>query len=68
MQKSLRRQLGAFLRKQRGELTLRDFGHKAGLSSSTLQRLELGEQNITVDTLETVLRRLKVSIRDVFPD
>jgi transcriptional regulator with XRE-family HTH domain len=48
--------------------TLRDFGREAGLSSSTLQRLELGEQNVTVDTLEKVLRKLKVSVRDVFRD
>ena len=68
MGKSLRKQLGAYLRERRGERTLRDFGREAGLSSSTLQRLELGEQNITVDTLENVLRKLKVTVRDVFPD
>lgn len=68
MRNSLRKQLGAYLRKRRGERTLRDFGREAGLSRSTLQRLELGEQNITVDTLENVLRKLKVSINDVFRD
>ena len=68
MRNSLRKQLGTYLREQRGEKTLREFGREAGLSSSTLQRLELGEQNITVDTLENVLRKLKVSINDVFRD
>jgi transcriptional regulator with XRE-family HTH domain len=68
MRSSLRTQFGAFLREQRGRKTLRDFGREAGLSSSTLQRLELGEQNVTVDTLEKVLRKLKVSVRDVFRD
>jgi transcriptional regulator with XRE-family HTH domain len=68
MRNSLRKQLGTYLRERRGEKTLRDFGREAGLSSSTLQRLELGEQNITVDTLENVLRKLKVSINDVFGD
>jgi transcriptional regulator with XRE-family HTH domain len=68
MRNSLRKQLGAYLRERRGVKTLRDFGREAGLSSSTLQRLELGEQNITVDTLENVLRKLKVSINDVFRD
>ena len=68
MRNSLRKQLGTYLRERRGEKTLRDFGREAGLSSSTLQRLELGEQNITVDTLENVLRKLKVSINDVFRD
>jgi transcriptional regulator with XRE-family HTH domain len=68
MGKSLRKQLGAYLRERRGERTLRDFGREAGLSTSTLQRLEMGEQNITVDTLENVLRKLKVTVRDVFRD
>jgi transcriptional regulator with XRE-family HTH domain len=68
MGQSLRMQLAAYLRKRRGGKTLRDFGREAGLSRSTLQRLELGEQNITVDTLENVLRKLKVSINDVFGD
>jgi len=47
-------------------MTLRDFARKAGLSSSTLQRLEQGDQNVTLDTLETVLKKLKVSIAEVF--
>ena len=66
MQKSLSQQLGSFLRERRGDMTLRDFARKAGLSSSTLQRLEQGEQNVTLDTLENVLRKLKVSILEVF--
>lgn len=48
--------------------SLRDFGREAGLSTSTVKRLELGEQNITVNTLENVLRKLKVSVWDVFRD
>ncbi len=47
-------------------MTLRDFARKAGLSSSTLQRLEQAEQNLTLDTLERVLDKLKVSISEVF--
>jgi transcriptional regulator with XRE-family HTH domain len=65
---SFRKQLGKFLRQKRGERTLRDFGKVAGLSSSTLQRLEIGEQNVTLDTLEKVLKRMGVSVRDVFRD
>jgi transcriptional regulator with XRE-family HTH domain len=45
---------------------LRDFARQIGLSSSTLQRLEIGEQNLTLDTLERVLKKLKVKIGDVF--
>jgi len=64
----LRDQFGQFLRQQRGEKTLRQFAAKTGLSIATLQRLEIGRQNVTLDTLEQVLRRLRVRIRDVFED
>jgi transcriptional regulator with XRE-family HTH domain len=47
-------------------MTLRDFARKAGLSSSTLQRLEQADQNVTLDTLERVLEKLKVSVSEVF--
>jgi transcriptional regulator with XRE-family HTH domain len=47
---------------------LRDFGKVTGLSSSTLQRLEIGEQNVTLDTLEKVLKRMGVTVGDVFKD
>ena len=66
MKQTLRKQFGSFLKAQRGDRTLRDFSRQIGLSSSTLQRLEIGEQNLTLDTLETVLKRLKVKIGDVF--
>ena len=65
---SLRKQLGQFLRQKRGEMTLRQFTRVTGLSSSTLQRLELAEQNLTLDSLENLLRRMGVTIRDVFRD
>lgn len=68
MQNSLREQLGQFLRQKRGGKTLRQFAVKTGLSIATLQRLEIGRQNVTLDTLEQVLRRLRVGIRDVFRD
>jgi len=62
----LRTQLGEFLRKQRGDATLSQFARKLGISDSTLQRLEIGQQNITIDTLEGILARLKCAIEDVF--
>lgn len=68
MPNSFRKQLGQFLRQKRGERTLRDFGKVIGLSSSTLQRLEIGEQNVTLDTLENVLKRMGVTVREVFRD
>jgi transcriptional regulator with XRE-family HTH domain len=40
-------------------MTLQQFARKAGISDSTLQRLESGEQNITLQTLEKILGNLK---------
>jgi DNA-binding Xre family transcriptional regulator len=65
-QKRLANQLAAFLRKRRGDLTYQQFARKTGLSDSTLHRLELGEQNITLDTLEQLCDRLKCSISEIF--
>jgi DNA-binding Xre family transcriptional regulator len=61
-------QLAAFLRKRRGDLTYAQFARKVGLSDSTLHRLEMGEQNVTLKTLEHICRRLKCRVGDVFPE
>ena len=66
MRHRLRKQLGKFLRAKRGDETLAQYARKLGISDSTLQRLEIGEQNITVDTLERILDRLKCSVVEVF--
>ena len=66
MPKRLRQQLAQYLRAQRGDQTLIQFARKIGISDSTLQRLEIGEQNITIDTLERLLGRLKCDLRDIF--
>ena len=54
------------MRGKRGEETLAQYAKKLGISDSTLQRLEIGEQNITVDTLEQIIDRLKCSMSEVF--
>ena len=41
---------------------------KTGLSDSTLQRLEVGDQNITIDNLEELMIRLKCRFRDISRD
>jgi len=64
----LRKQLGAFLKKERAEMSYSVFGRKAGISKSTLQRLEMGEQNVTLDTLEHILKKLKKRLTEVFPE
>jgi transcriptional regulator with XRE-family HTH domain len=66
MAQRLAKQLGRFLRTKRGSLTLQQFARKLGVSDSTLQRLEMGEQNITLKTLEQVIDRLKCRVTDVF--
>lgn len=68
MPRSLRLQLGNFLKKERGELTYAQFSRRIGISKSTLQRLEQGDQNVTLDTLEHLLGRLRKGLRDIFPD
>jgi len=65
-QKRLAKRLAAFLRKRRGDLTFQQFSRKTGISDSTLHRLELGEQNITLNTLEQLTDRLKCSVADLF--
>ncbi len=64
----MQKQLGKFLRRKRGEMTYPVFARKLGISSSSLHRMELGEQNVTIKTLEHLLKRLKCTVSDVFED
>ena len=66
MAQRLAKRLGAFLRKKRGDLTYQQFSRKMGISDSTLQRLEMGEQNVTLKTLEQMCNRLKCTVADMF--
>ena len=63
---SMQKQLGQFLRKRRGEMTYPAFARKLGVSSSSLHRMELAEQNVTIKTLEHLLKRLNCNVADVF--
>ena len=47
-------------------MTLPAFARKIGISSSSLHRMEMGEQNVTLTTLERLLKRLKCNAADVF--
>jgi transcriptional regulator with XRE-family HTH domain len=66
MAASMQKQLGQYLRRRRGEMTLPAFARKLGISSSSLHRMEMGEQNVTLKTLEHLLKRLKCGMIDVF--
>ena len=68
MQRNFDRQLARYLRKARGSLSYADFAKKVGVSHTTLHRIERGEHHITLDKLETILVKLKATLKDVFPD
>ncbi len=42
------------------------YARKLGISSSSLHRMEMGEQNVTLAALERLLDRLKCNAADVF--
>ncbi|MDB6131537.1 MAG: family transcriptional regulator [Verrucomicrobiales bacterium] len=63
---SMQKQLAQFLRKKRGKLSYPAFARKIGISSSSLHRMELGEQNVTLKTLEFLLKKLKATVNEVF--
>lgn len=65
---TLAQKLGAFLRKKRGDLTYAQFARKTGISDSTLHRLEIGQQNVTLKTIEQLTERLKCKVSEIFPD
>lgn len=67
VRRHLEKQLAAFLRKKRGELSYAKFSKKAGVSHTTLHRLERGEHYLTLSKLETVIEKLGVRLKDIFP-
>jgi transcriptional regulator with XRE-family HTH domain len=68
VRRNLDRQLAKFLRKKRGSLSYAAFGKKLGVSHTTLHRIERGEHHITLDKLETILVKLRVRLKHIFPN
>ena len=66
MARRLPNQLAAFLKKRRGSLTYMQFSRKMGISPATLHRLEMGQQNATLKTLEQIVDRLNCKVADIF--
>jgi transcriptional regulator with XRE-family HTH domain len=62
------RQLAKFLKARRGALSYARFAKRVGISYTTLHRIERGEHHLTLNKLETILNRLKIRLRDIFPD
>lgn len=56
-----------WLRERRGDDTYAAISRVTGVPISTLHRLEIGQQSITLRLLDQILRRLKASPADVFP-
>lgn len=64
--KHLREILAEALRRRRGERSQRQFATQLGIGRSTYNRLEMGEENVTINTLDTICIRLGVSMGELF--
>jgi transcriptional regulator with XRE-family HTH domain len=64
---NLARRLARRLRKLRGETPQYLFARKLRVSKSSLNRLEIGDQNVSLKTLEKLCARLRCDIADLFP-
>ena len=62
----LSERLARNLRYRRGDLTQAEFARKLGISRPTLTRLENADQNVTLETLNTITKKLKCDIGELF--
>ena len=67
-QYNYRAMLARNLRHLRGGQNQDSFARKLSISQSTLARIECEQQNITIDMLELMCKRLKCSPNDLFKD
>lgn len=44
------------------------FAKRMGISAATLHRIEMCNQNVTLDMLETIQERLKAAMSEIFPE
>jgi len=63
---TLAKRLGQRLQELRGGESQLQFAKKLGVSKSSLNRMELGEQNVSLKTLDTLCRRLKCDVGELF--
>lgn len=63
---TLANRLGRRLRELRGDEPQLQFAKKLGISKSSLNRMELGEQNVSLKTLDILCRRLKRDVGELF--
>ncbi|MBX3177701.1 MAG: helix-turn-helix transcriptional regulator [Candidatus Hydrogenedentes bacterium] len=58
--------LGRRLRELRGDTPQVQFASKLGISKSSLNRIEMGDQNVSLKTIEVICAKLGCSIADLF--
>lgn len=63
----LAQRLARRLRELRGEIPQYRFARQIGVSKSSLNRLEIGDQNVSLRTLERLCGKLRCDIPDLFP-
>jgi putative transcriptional regulator len=62
----LAKRLGKRLRELRGDQPQLQFSKKLGISNTSLHRMEMGEQNVSLKTLEVLCKKLKCDVGDLF--
>jgi len=65
---TLAQRLGTRLRQLRGDVPQLQFARKLGISNSSLNRMEQGDQNVSLKTLEILCKRLKCDVGDLFAE
>lgn len=60
-----RKTLADNIRTLRGEMTQTAFARKVDVDQATINRIEQGLQNVTIDTLERLCKKLKCSAGDL---
>ncbi len=63
----LAKRLSRKLLELRGETPQYLFARRLGVSKSSLNRMELGDQNVSLKTLDVLCARLKCDVTELFP-
>lgn len=63
---NLAQRLAKKIRSIRGDVPQMHYARKLGISDSSLARIEMGEQNVTLDTLESLCKHLRCDVGDLF--
>src|SRR5206468_267691 len=64
---NLARRLAGRLLELRGETPQYLFARRLGISKSSLNRIELGDQNVSLRTLDRLCGRLRCDVAELFP-